>query len=146
LADEVTLHPASRKIRTPEQKRKYNNARSAWKQRKAKTGDGEWVSLGQEYNPTTGMLYIWEFNVETEMLRETRRFMLNQALLKQNAEEYANSNGKRFGDVAKVASLPPNLLFSDGWRQAYMEGDEKWINRKLNDPDYQRLRTFHGKL
>lgn len=144
MAEDVRLIPADRKLRTPEERRKYENAKRAWGVRKATDADS-WVLLEREWVPETGMEYIREFNPETEMFRERRRFHYFQDLVDVNAASYADSINKRFGDLAKVASIPPNLAYGE-WKQPLSENDHQWINRKLNDPDYRKLRTFRGRL
>lgn len=136
---------ATRAIKTPEQRKRFERAKKKWQQRKAQDFD-KWVPLFQEFDPVTGLRYIFEFNCETEQIRWTTKFEYTQALVETNQRQFNDSLNKRFGDVQKVASIPPNMLFQEGWRQAYMENDEQWINRKLNDPDFAKLRTFRGKI
>lgn len=136
---------AVRAIKTPEQRKRFERAKKKWQARKAQDFD-KWVPLFEDYDPVQGLRHIFEFNCETEEVRWTTKFVLTKELVEANESQFNDSLNKRYGDIQKVASIPPNMLFQDGWRQAYMENDEAWINRKLNDPDYRKLRTFRGTL
>lgn len=73
-----------------------------------------------------------------------------EPILDENAEFYNNANGQRWGDGRRVASVPLGLRFGEnelrGLGEAQNAGDEKYVRKVLNDPDFRKFRTFPGKL
>lgn len=64
------------------------------------------------------------------------------------ANEEARKATGRFskGDYNRVASIPPHLLHASGFQDAFMQDDQKWISRFLNDGDNRALRTTEGRV
>jgi hypothetical protein len=66
-----------------------------------------------------------------------------------NHEANVATNGQKFGDWVRVASVPTHMTHGDalgGLGQAVRERDKKHIARVLNDPDNQKLRTSRGRV
>jgi len=57
----------------------------------------------------------------------------------------AESAGKPWGDGQKVASIPIHIWQRE-LAEAQREGDDKYVNKWLNDPDHAKFRTKEGKL
>ena len=74
-----------------------------------------------------------------------RRLDLNQRL--QTDKVYSKKR-----PMTRVASIPPAVahqwMLQDGVNWLSLRGDEleKYLNRKLNDPDWKWLRTDEGRL
>lgn len=136
-----------RLLRTPAAKAKFDRAAKrakAWAKRRQDFD--QWVLIETERDDLLGLTRKFYFNVDTQTYRiDTIPDV--KPLLEQNEREY-NASGSTHGkDMVKVAALPMNLLFQNtDWRTAYREKDDKWINRRLNDPDYRKLRTHKGTL
>jgi hypothetical protein len=67
-------------------------------------------------------------------------------ILDANQEHYNNSDGQRFGDWQRVASVPLNLAYSNGFTDAVQQDDHKWLSRFLNNSDNRKFRTFKGNI
>lgn len=63
-----------------------------------------------------------------------------------NHEFNALTNGNRFGDYNRVASIPHHLAYSTGLAEASKQGDQKFISRWMNDSDNRKFRTSRGKV
>jgi hypothetical protein len=68
-----------------------------------------------------------------------------QSLVDDNAALLNASQGRRFGEGQRVASIPLNLFY-DQLHEAQMQGDENYISRWLNDGDNRAFRTFEGTI
>ena len=73
------------------------------------------------------------------------------SILDANKREQADNIGKKFGDFAKVASIPFAIVLE--WKEKYginvmspSEEDKARMVALLNDPDYAFLRTRGGRL
>lgn len=66
------------------------------------------------------------------------------SILDQNKEFANDSIGKRFGDWARVASVPLELMDQSGLSEASKQKDDRFISRWLNDSDNRKFRTFRG--
>ena len=141
-----------RTLRTERQRKRYEKALKGAKRAARSTPRqdfGQWVELGKERDDLLGLTRKFYFNPDTQQYGiETIPDVA--ALTAQNEREFnatLNAPLGRGKDLVKVASLPMNLLFQDtAWRAAYRERDDAWLKRKLNDPDWQKLRTHKGAL
>ena len=61
-----------------------------------------------------------------------------------NHEAEAETNGKRFADWHRVASVPHHLIYQNGVNDALSQHDDKWLSRWLNDGDHRKFRTSRG--
>lgn len=77
----------------------------------------------------------------------TEYYRIN-ALTDANSEQAANMVGQGWGDGKVVARLPMTMLFdeSNGLMQAFREGDDKFINRWLNDGENRAFRVKEGRV
>ena len=63
-----------------------------------------------------------------------------------NREAEALTNGRRFGDYNRVASIPHHLVYNNGVNEAIEQQDKVWLSRYLNDSDNRKWRTSRGKV
>lgn len=68
------------------------------------------------------------------------------SILEANAEAEKATQGQRFGDYNRVASIPLTMWEKTGLGDAVDAGDRKYIGKILNDSDYSRFRTSRGKV
>jgi len=104
--------------------------------------DGDWLLF--EHDPETGRT-IWmmtDENGDTVFRIDTPV----DHLIKANAEAYSQAEGKRFGEWARIASVPFDLERSSGLAEAHAQGDQKFISRWLNDGDNRAFRTRPGNV
>ena len=72
-----------------------------------------------------------------------------EPLFDMNRELEINSQGKRFGDGQRMASVPLHLAYTKegGYiMQRLDDGDRKGVRKFLNDSENYKFRTFRGKL
>lgn len=63
----------------------------------------------------------------------------------ENALHLRESDGHRFGEGKRVASIPMHI-WSRVIAPAQREGDMAWIKKWLNDFDNRPFRTFKGRV
>jgi hypothetical protein len=103
--------------------------------------DGPWQLF--DFDPVTGRS-VWiiqeggKIHVRTDYPHET--------LIKDNAEARVQSAGNRFGEIARVASIPTNIYYASGLQKAHREGDDAFVRRWLNDSDNAAWRTKEGRV
>lgn len=68
------------------------------------------------------------------------------AIIEANAEAEKATQGVRFGDYNRIASVPLTFLEKTGLDQAVDAGDRRYISKILNDSDNSRFRTSRGKV
>lgn len=104
--------------------------------------DGAWTLF--EHDPTTGRT-VWQaldddgnmvFRIDTPV----------DHIIEANAEATKAADGTRWGEWARVASIPLNLVHSSGLHQAQTQGDDKFLARWLNDSDNRAFRTRSGNI
>jgi hypothetical protein len=66
-------------------------------------------------------------------------------ILERNERLRNETVGERWGDGKRVASIPIHIWQRE-LAEAQREGDDKYVNRWLNDPDHKAFRTKDGKL
>lgn len=106
---------------------------------------GDWKFLDR--NPVTGITrYVLDLGNGTSVMRT--EYPYTEELFKINAEKQVDSLNRRWGEGQVVASIPMNVLFNPemGLSEAVSEGDEKFLNRWLNDTDHSKFRTRGGRL
>jgi hypothetical protein len=104
--------------------------------------DGSFLLIDQDRE--TGRLTWVEFLENGGM-----RFRIDYPvadLVKVNQVERNETAGNRFGEWAKVASIPLNLYYDSGFAEAIAQGDRKFTSRWLNDSDNRAWRTKEGKV
>lgn len=102
-------------------------------------GEGTILSRGPDY-------VLW-----ARMNADGSTTVCNQSLidpvLEANAEARAETDGKRWGDGQRIASVPNSLLYGDGYyAKARAAGDKKAMMKWLDDSDQAKLRTKTGRL
>lgn len=95
-----------------------------------------------DHDPTTGISHVL-YHDESDGVS---RYVAEQAtdFLTDFNRKQANEAGKRFGEWAKVASLPMTLYLK--LKQEGVLDDPKALKRWLNDPDNRYFRTHEGRL
>lgn len=67
-------------------------------------------------------------------------------LVEANAEAEKLTHGARLPDWNRVASIPLNILEKTQLDTAIQMGDDHYVSKLLNDPDYNKLRTSRGRV
>jgi len=67
-------------------------------------------------------------------------------LVDANAEAVKLTQGQRFGDWNRVASVPLNILEKAGLDTAVQMEDHRFLSKWLNDSDHSGFRTSRGKV
>jgi hypothetical protein len=91
-----------------------------------------------------GDYYVWTYTDPVlDITIEKKQPVEADALLRQNAERYKESEGKRWGDGKVVASIPLNKFYQD-FKGRHDDPDftSWWLNNDENSP----FRTFRGKI
>lgn len=90
----------------------------------------------------------FDHNTGLHTLRHTQDVT---SILDANKRAQADSIGQKWGEIAKVASIPYSVVLE--WKQKYginamapSPEDKIRMVALLNDPDYAYLRTRGGKL
>lgn len=70
------------------------------------------------------------------------------ALLAENTAVRNEARKAWTGDYHRIASIPLNKVFDQnlGLNEAFMQGDDKYTSRWLNDPDNRAWRTKEGRV
>jgi len=95
-----------------------------------------------DHDPNTGISHVL-YHDESDGVAHYVAEQSVDTLLDFNRKQ-ANEAGKRFGEWAKVASLPLTL-FQDLKKKGILD-DAKAFKRWLNDPDNKYFRTHEGHL
>ena len=85
---------------------------------------------------------VWYHYDGEQVVFQTRQMV--DHVLDFNKEVYNETFGKSWGEGQRVASIPMNVYY-DKLDEAVQEKDDKYIQKFLNDSDYRKLRTFHGR-
>lgn len=104
--------------------------------------DGDWTLW--EHDPATGRTIWWSLDDEGNSV-----FRIDtpvDAVIEANAEAYKEAEGTKFGDWARVASVPLNLLHSSGLHEAHLQDDNQFISKWMNNSDNRAFRTRSGKV
>ena len=94
--------------------------------------------------------YYHDESTDIGYIRKVERFGPRVELNKRLQKEKVYADKKR--PMARVASIPPIIahqwMIDDGviWFQLRGDDLEKYLNRKLNDPDWKWLRTSEGRI
>lgn len=106
--------------------------------------------IARDYDEFTGM--TTEYHSDSGKLHIVRLQDVEPFLVQNERELNAKSSKARVGIASgvgvKVASIPPALvekwLKEEGFN--LFTASEAEIARRLNDPDYKKLRTAHGRV
>lgn len=80
-------------------------------------------------------------------VHRTEYYRINE-LIDANAEDGAALRGQSWGDGQLVARIPVTKLFNPetGLIDALREGDDRYLNRWLNDGDNRAFRVKEGQV
>ena len=95
-----------------------------------------------DWDPETGRTVWYKFDGEKEVFRVDQPV---DDIIRVNNEAFNDSNGQRWGDGRRVASVPTTLWHKD-LEEAHNQGDDKYVSRWLNDSDHRAFRTFEGQI
>lgn len=87
---------------------------------------------------------VWVHFDENGLMQKCDQTLVDP-ILEANKAKMNASIGQRFGTGKIVASIPLPLYY-DKIVPARQQKDTAYINRILNDSDYEKLRTFGGRL
>lgn len=104
--------------------------------------DGDWTLFQWD---AEGQRAIWYMEQDGQLVWRIDQHGID-ALLDDNEIARKATEGKRFGDWVRVASVPMNVLSDSGMLEATREKDDRFVNRWLNDGDNSKFRTSRGKL
>lgn len=68
------------------------------------------------------------------------------SIIAENAELEKASQGVRFGDYSKVASVPLTFFEKTGLGDAIDAHDRRYLSKILNDADHKKFRTSRGRV
>lgn len=107
----------------------------------AEVWDGQWLRM--ELDLATGRS-VWMTEQDGNLV--FRVDMPLDAIFDANAEAEKLTQGVRFGDYNRVASIPHHLVYQNGVNDAVEQQDSQWLSRFLNDSDNQKWRTSRGRV
>ncbi|MDC9701526.1 MAG: hypothetical protein PSN37_04810 [Alphaproteobacteria bacterium] len=108
--------------------------------KKEQLKDGQWELMA--HDPQTGRT-VWcccdgsATHFRTDYPVET--------LIEENTVSFNDSQGHRFRDGQRIASIPLNLFYEQ-LHEAQIQGDQHFISRWLNDAEHRKFRTFRGHV
>ena len=102
--------------------------------------DGAWALV--DHDPATGRT-VWRCT-DGKLVHYRTDYPVD-GVIAANAARLNDTDGQRFGDGRRVASIPLNTFF-DRLAAAQAQGDDRYLARWLNDGDNRAWRTFPGWL
>ena len=104
--------------------------------------DGDWVLLTSD--AVTGRM-TWGMYQEDGSLVIRTDYPVD-AIIDENTIARDATEGKKFAEWNRVASIPLNIFHASGMAEATKQDDEAFIKRLLNDSDNRAWRTSRGKV
>ena len=104
--------------------------------------DGDWMLL--DYDPATQKSTWAMFNPDGSTT--VRTDMPVDAVIDENKAALAATEGQRFGEWNRAASIPLPLYHSSGMAEAVKQDDQRFISKFLNDTDNRAWRTSRGNV
>lgn len=105
---------------------------------------GALVSKEVMFNDPISGTRVWEYEFERGTVRKTEWYG-EAAFIDAVSEERKSTDGQRFGEMRKVASVPMHIWARDiASRQR--DGNEASLKRWLNGDAGKAFRTFGGKV
>lgn len=98
-----------------------------------------------EHDPEIGRT-VWLVFDDKGGLRGAHVEQEVDAVIEANAEAEKATQGVRFGDYNRAASVPLTFLEKTGLGDAIDARDHRYISKVLNDSDNAKLRTSRGKV
>lgn len=103
---------------------------------------GNWTLI--EDDPIRG-IRRYRMDIDDRHAVQRTEYYRTEELLAHNAQDRSALAGQRWGEGQLVARMPLNVFWKE-LSAAQIEGDEKFVNRWLNDADHARFRVKEGKL
>lgn len=103
--------------------------------------DGAWLLM--EHDAETGRC-VWMTVQDGQYV-----FRVDQPLdeiFTANNDAVIDTNGRRFGEWNRVASIPHHLVYQNGVNDAIEQHDDTFLSRFLNDSDHSKFRTSRGRV
>lgn len=98
-----------------------------------------------EFDPMTGIVTTYDYSYSDDVL-VTERIQDVEPIIEDNKRIMREVKpGKDF----RLAASIPNIVIEQWLKEGinvYKREDWPAVRRRLNDPEYQYLRTWHGKL
>lgn len=107
---------------------------------------GDWQVMSSEPDFGTYTLYL---DVGDGHAVTCKVQLDTEPLFDQNHADEAASQGQRFGDGKVVARIPLHLMYGSELKEvgkAMDVGDQRYVAKVLNDPDFKKLRSFRGRI
>lgn len=106
--------------------------------------DGNWRLM--DHDPITGRsVWVTVQDGNTIARIDMPNDKLEDIFAVNHAFETA-SQGEKFGDYNRIASIPHHLVYKNGLADALRQGDDKFIKRFFNDSDNRKWRTSRGRV
>lgn len=102
---------------------------------------GDWVLFDQD--PETGTMIWMMLDGDKTVFRIDQNV---DPILEANAEAEKLTQGKRFGDWNRIASVPLRLVEKTGLDIATSMRDQRFISKWMNDGDNAKFRTSRGRV
>lgn len=98
-----------------------------------------------EHDPEIGRT-VWLIFDDAGKLKGAHVEQEVDAILDANAEAEKATQGVRFGDYQRIASVPLTFFEKTGLGEAIDGSDRRYLSKVLNDADNSRFRTSRGKV
>lgn len=96
-----------------------------------------------DYDPATGRSVWWMLDEDGNDI--FRYDMPADVIVDGNTAIRNQMAGQRWGEGRRVASVPLPLYY-DALDEAFLQGDQSYIKKWLNDSDNRAWRTFEGRV
>lgn len=103
--------------------------------------DGAWKLF--DHDPVTGRC-VWVTYQDDKTIY--RVDMPLDKIFAANNEAAQETNGRRFGDWNRIASVPSHLAYQNGLDDAIEQHDDKFVAKFMNDIDNRKFRTSRGRV
>lgn len=107
--------------------------------------DGDWLLINHDpaMGRTVWMKEEWDGGKVVTTFRTDYQV---DKLLSENSVARAATHGRKFGEWARIASVPANMVHEGYLADALGSQDQKCISRWLNDSDNRAFRTKEGRV
>jgi len=102
--------------------------------------DGEWQLIKK-----TPYERVWLQAIDSTHYVCKRETLAHSLIAESNAEQLKATEGQRFGEGRKVASVPLDIWYRD-LAEATAQGDHEYKAKYLNRPENAWMRTFKGNI
>jgi len=98
-----------------------------------------------DHDPEIGRTVWLVFNERGE-LRGAHVEQEVDSIIDMNRQAEMETQGVRFGDYQRMASVPLTFFEKTGLGDAIDAGDRRYLSKVLNDSDYSGFRTSRGRI